>query len=255
MFPLWDENPTETTPYVTLAIIALCVLVWVILEGAGFSENALVGSICHYGLIPAELTGRAAGYSGVELAPGVPCRFGDLGWTTLLTSMFLHGSWFHLIGNMWFFWVFGNNIEDSMGHIRFLIFYLVCGVIAGLVYLWMSESSAVPTVGASGAISGIMGAYLLLYPRVRVKTLFVLLIFISIIAIPAWVILIEWFVLQVLYWVVGGASSQGGVAVGAHVGGFVAGLVLVKLFENRKLVEARTRKRLRGQGPADRPGW
>lgn len=240
MFPLRDENPTELTPFFTLAIIAINVIVWVYVQGAGMSESALYDSVCRYGVIPAELTGRTEGYLGVQLAPGVNCRFGGLRWSSVLTSMFLHGSWLHLIGNMWFLWVFGNNIEDSMGHLRYLVFYLLAGVAAAAVHIWTAMDSPVPTIGASGAVSGIMGAYLVLYPRVRIQTLFVILIFIRIIPVPAWLVLGQWFVLQFLY----GATlptTGGGVAFWAHVGGFVTGVALIKLFEKPKLVGAKKR--------------
>ncbi len=240
MFPLRDENPTELTPYFTIALIAINVIAWIYIQGAGANENALFASVCRYGMIPAELTGRTEGYLGVEIAPGVPCRFGGLRWSTVLTSMFLHGSWLHLIGNMWFLWVFGNNIEDSMGHMRYLAFYLLTGVAAAVAHLWSASSSPVPTVGASGAVSGIMGAYLVLYPRVRIQTLFIILIFIRIIAVPAWLVLGQWFLLQFLY----GASMPavgGGVAFWAHVGGFVAGAALIKPFEKPDLVRAKKR--------------
>jgi membrane associated rhomboid family serine protease len=156
--------------------------------------------------------------------------------------MFLHGGWLHLIGNMWFLWIFGNNVEDSMGHIRFLLFYLICGAVAALAHVLSAPGSGIPTVGASGAISGVMGAYLLLYPRVRIYTLFIIIFFIRVIPVPAFVILLYWFAIQVL----SGMSSMAGagVAFWAHIGGFVAGVVLVKLFENRQLVEAR-RKHVR----------
>lgn len=240
MFPLRDENPTELTPYFTLALIALNVIVWVYIQGAGFDDNALYASVCRYGMIPAELTGQTEGYMGVEIAPGVPCPFGGLRWSTILTSTFLHGSWLHLIGNMWFLWVFGNNIEDSMGHLRYLVFYLVTGTAAALAHLWTAAASPVPTIGASGAVSGVMGAYLVLYPRVRVQTLFIILIFIRILPVPAWLVLGQWFLLQFLY---GAAmpSTGGGVAFWAHVGGFVAGVLLIKFFENPKLVGAKKR--------------
>lgn len=242
MFPLRDENPTELIPYITVAIIALNVMAWIYIEGAGFTEGAYFDSICRLGLIPAEVTGQTEGYRGIELAPGVPCIFGGGGWFTILTSMFLHGSWLHLLGNMWFLWVFGNNIEDSMGHVRYLIFYLLTGTIGSLVHILSEPDSMVPTIGASGAISGVMGAYLVLYPRVRVQTLFWIIIFIRIIAIPAWVILIQWFVIQFLYWLTSTTGAEGGIAVWAHMGGFIAGVVLVKLFEDRRLVRARTRQ-------------
>lgn len=244
MFPLRDDNPTLLTPVITLALIAINVLVWVYVEHAGMSQMALADAVCRYGAIPAEVTGRLGGLGGVRLAPGTaPCRFGGLTVVAVFTSMFLHGSWFHLLANMWFLWLFGNNVEDSMGHLRYLVFYLVTGLAAGFAHVFSAPGSVVPIVGASGAISGVMGAYLVLYPRIRIQTLFIIVIFIRIIPVPAWLVLLYWFMLQLLS---GMLSPQGGggVAFWAHVGGFVAGVVLVKLFENPVLVEAR-RQRLR----------
>ncbi|HEX7939777.1 MAG TPA: rhomboid family intramembrane serine protease [Gemmatimonadaceae bacterium] len=153
-------------------------------------------------------------------------------WLTPLTSIFLHGGWMHLLGNMWFFWVFGNNIEDSMGPRRFLAFYLLCGVLAAAAHIASAPASAIPTVGASGAISGIMGAYLILFPKARVNLLFFFVIFIKTIPVPAWVALLWWFGWQVISGLpaVQGAADTGGVAVWAHVGGFVAGMLLIRLF-------------------------
>jgi membrane associated rhomboid family serine protease len=157
--------------------------------------------------------------------------------------MFLHGSWMHLLGNMWFLWVFGNNIEDSMGHARFVVFYLVSGVAAALAQVLAVPASAVPMVGASGAISGVMGAYLVLYPRVRVWTLVPIGIIPISIALPAWTMLLYWAGLQFLSGVVGLLASEerGGVAFWAHLGGFLAGVVLVKLFARPEDVEAHRR--------------
>ena len=257
MFPLRDENPTLLTPWITLALIAANVVVWIYVQGAGVSEMALSDSVCRYGTIPAEIMGRTGGREGVELVPGAPpCAFGGLSFGTMLTGMFLHGSWVHLIANMWFLWLFGNNVEDSMGHFRYLLFYVLVGLAATAAHIFAGPGSVVPTVGASGAISGVMGAYLLLYPRIRIQTLFIIIIFIRIIAIPAWVVLLYWFALQVL----SGYSTpmdegSGGVAFWAHIGGFVAGLLLVKFFENRTLVDARRRReRLRPEQLAYR-GW
>lgn len=239
MLPLRDDNPTILTPWVTVALIVANVVVWVYLEGAGASPRLLNGAVCRYGMIPAEVTGQTGGYGGVLLGPGSPpCRFGGITWQAIFTSMFLHGSWLHLIGNMWFLWLFGNNVEDSMGHVRYLVFYLLTGSAAAGAQILSGPSSPVPTIGASGAISGVMGAYLVLYPRIRVETLFFIFFFIRIIAIPAWFILGEWFVVQFISTQTG-PKTGGGVAFWAHVGGFVAGAALVKLFENRKLVRAR----------------
>ncbi|HEX7049263.1 MAG TPA: rhomboid family intramembrane serine protease [Longimicrobiales bacterium] len=254
MFPLRDENPTELTPYFTVMLIAVNVLAWVFIQGAGFDMATLHATVCRYGLIPAELTGRTHGYAGIELAPGMACRFGGLTWSTLLTGIFLHGSWLHLIGNMWFLWVFGNNIEDSMGHFRFLIFYLLTGVAASGVHIWTAMDSPLPTIGASGAVSGIMGAYLVLYPRVRVQTLFIVLIFIKILPVPAWLVLGQWFLLQFFY----GASTAGasaGIAFWAHVGGFAAGALLIKLFENRVLVRAKKHHIKLSRRELENRGW
>ena len=246
MFPLRDENPTLLTPYVTVALIAINVAVWVYLEGAGFSPDLLSRTVCTYGMIPAEISGHTGGHVGVLLGQGVGCRFGGITWQGLLTSMFLHGSWMHIIGNMWFLWLFGNNVEDSMGHIRYLVFYLLMGIAAGLAQIFSSPASPIPTVGASGAISGVMGAYLVLYPKIRIQTLFWIIFFIRIIAVPAWLILIYWFAIQLFSGTVT-PQTGGGVAFWAHVGGFVGGVVLVKLFENRRLVEARQK--------ATQPEW
>jgi membrane associated rhomboid family serine protease len=150
----------------------------------------------------------------------------------------MHGSWLHLIGNMWFLWLFGNNVEDSMGHLRYLVFYLLGGLAGAGAHIFSDPSSVIPTVGASGAISAIMGGYLLLYPKVRIQTLFILFIFIRIIPVPAWLVLGQYFALQLLY---GTSMSQvgGGVAFWAHIGGFAAGMLLVFPFRNKLLVEAR----------------
>jgi membrane associated rhomboid family serine protease len=246
VFPLHDDNPTELFPLFTLAIIAACVAVWIYVQGAGFSEQALNGSVCTLGAIPAEITGR--------LGARGPCPQGGLTWQALLTSMFLHGSWVHLIGNMWFLWIFGNNVEDSMGRFRFLVFYLLTGLVAASTFVFFNPTSATPLVGASGAISGVMGAYLVLYPRARVDTLFFFLIFFRVIPVPAWIILGYWFLIQLL----SSASTSGagaGVAYAAHVGGFLAGVVLIPFFANRKLVRARRDGVVLNSWELDRGGW
>ena len=175
------------------------------------------------------------------MAPGLFCAV-DLGpqYWTVLTSMFMHGGWMHLIGNMVFFWVFGNNIEDAMGHMRFAVFYLLCGVAAAAAQVLVTPSSTVPMVGASGAISGILGAYLLLYPRVRVHAFVFLAIYVTSVAIPAYVMLGYWILLQLLSSVSQlGARQAGGTAFFAHIGGFVAGLVLIRLFARQEYLERR----------------
>ena len=238
MFPLRDENPTELVPFVTFFIILANVAVWLFVQGAG-SGDMFLQSLCEYGAIPGEVTGQIPPGSSVDLGPGATCRVGGLGAGSIISSMFMHGGWMHLIGNMWFLWVFGNNIEDSMGHVRYLVFYLLTGALAAAAHIAADPGRAIPTVGASGAISGIMGAYMVLYPKVRVQTLIFIIIYIRVIPLPAWALLAYWFFLQV---VGGGASMSqggGGVAFWAHVGGFVAGVVLVKLFEKRILVRAK----------------
>ncbi|GMV07504.1 MAG: hypothetical protein AMXMBFR53_37790 [Gemmatimonadota bacterium] len=244
MFPLRDDNPTELFPVFTVGLMAACVAVWVLVQGAGLDPAVLGESVCALGAIPAEVTGRAAG-------PG-PCMLGGLTWQGLITSMFLHGSWLHLVGNLWFLWIFGNNVEDSMGHLRFLVFYLGTGVVATAAHVLTEPASAVPLVGASGAISAVMGAYLFLYPRARVHTLFFFLVFFRVVPLPAWVILGYWFLIQLVS-TAGGAA--GGVAYAAHVGGFVAGLVLVPLFSNPRLVSAKRAGVVISRGDLDGRGW
>jgi membrane associated rhomboid family serine protease len=232
MFPYHDENETQRTPYVTYVLIALNVLVWLLVQGGG-TAVPLARSVCELGLIPGELTASVPPGTRFPMGEGLVCLT-DPGRQVhnLITSMFLHGSWMHLLGNMWFLWLFGNNIEDSMTRPRFVAFYLLSGLAAALAQVMADPSSAVPMVGASGAISGVMGAYLVLFPRVQVFTLLPLGFYITSIALPAWVMLIYWAALQFF----GGITSivgeqEGGVAFWAHLGGFVAGVVLVKLFE------------------------
>ena len=238
MIPYHDENETQRPAYVTLAIIAACVLVWIVVQGAG-STQYLTASVCNLGLIPGELTASLAPGAGFPIGEGLVCLT-DPGrqFSHVLTSMFLHGSWMHLIGNMWFLWLFGNNIEDSMSRPRFAVFYVLCGVAAALLQVFMAPDSIMPMVGASGAISGVMGAYLVLYPRVRVFTLVPLGFFITTIALPAWAMLIYWMVLQLAGGLTQIGAAEGGVAFWAHVGGFVAGIVLVKLFAKPRSVVA-----------------
>jgi membrane associated rhomboid family serine protease len=242
VFPLRDDNPTLITPVVTAGLILVNLGVWFYVQGLGLTAGVLVDSVCSYGAIPAELTGHAGAPRSVELAPGLPpCELGAPRPATLVTSMFLHGSWLHLLANMWFLWLFGNNVEDAMGHVRFLVFYLATGLLAAGAHIVSDLASPLPIVGASGAISGVMGAYLVLYPRVRIQTLFIFVFIIRIIAVPAWFVLILWFLLQLLSGYTAPVGAGGGVAFWAHVGGFVAGLLLVKPFESRRLRAARRR--------------
>jgi membrane associated rhomboid family serine protease len=239
MFPYRDENETQRSPLITLTIIALNALAWLVIQGAG-TPLPLAASVCNLGLIPGELTGALPAGTRFPMGEGLVCLT-DPGRqaSNLVTSMFLHGSWMHLLGNMWFLWIFGNNIEDSMGRLRFVVFYLVCGLAAALAQVVLNPASEIPMVGASGAISGVMGGYLVLYPRVRVFAMVPLGFFLTSIALPAWTMLAYWFVLQLISGVsVLGRDTGGGVAFGAHVGGFVAGLVLIKLFARPDYVAA-----------------
>ncbi|MGH7349332.1 MAG: rhomboid family intramembrane serine protease, partial [Candidatus Rokuibacteriota bacterium] len=194
-------------------------------------------SVCNLGLIPGELTGMLPPGTAFPMGEGLMCLT-DPGRQVshVFASMFLHGSWMHLLGNMWFLWIFGNNIEDSMGRLRYLGFYLVCGVVAALAQVVANPASGVPMVGASGAISGVMGAYLVLYPRVRVWTLVPIGFFVTSFALPAWVMLLYWAGLQLLSGVLSVGVEGGGVAFWAHLGGFVAGVVLVKLLARQDYV-------------------
>ena len=251
MIPISDDNPTLRMPVVTIGLLAAIAAAWVLAQGAGFDPAVLMASVCNLGMVPGEITGEAKLGTALPLGGGMACVVDDeaINWLTPLTSMFLHGGWMHLIGNALFLWVFGNNVEDSMGRMRFLVFYLVCGLAGSAGQVAIDPGSPVPVVGASGAISGVMGAYLVLYPRVLVNMLFIFVIIVRIIPLPAWVVLIYWFLLQVLGVLpqLSGpeAGLEGGVAFMGHVGGFVAGLVLVKLFEDRRLVAVRTRVRHR----------
>jgi membrane associated rhomboid family serine protease len=231
MIPYRDENETQRPAYVTMVIIGLNALAWLLIQGAG-SGLALVQSVCNLGLIPGELTGLLPPGTRFPMGEGIACVT-DPGRQVshVFTSMFLHGSWMHVIGNMWFLWIFGNNIEDSMGHVRFVVFYLLCGVAAALAQVIANPASGIPMVGASGAISGVMGAYLVLYPKVRVYTLVPIGFFLTSIALPAWTMLLYWLAIQVVSGLTGLlAEEKGGVAFWAHIGGFVAGVVLIKLF-------------------------
>ena len=235
MFPYRDDNPTLRTPVVTIGVIALNTAVWVLVQGMG-ADPALTRSVCELGLIPGELLHRIPAGTAIPLGPGASCVVGyGATWLTPLSSMFLHGSWFHLLGNMWFLWLFGNNVEDSMGRVRYALFYLLSGLGAAATQTLLSPTSAVPMVGASGAISGVMGAYVILYPTVQVHMLVVLVVFITRIVVPAYLMLGYWFLLQLLQ---GTATlgSTGGVAFWAHVGGFVAGAGLIFLFRDPELV-------------------
>jgi membrane associated rhomboid family serine protease len=229
MFPYHDENETQRFPLVTAVLIGLNVAAWMLVQGAG-SPLLLAKSVCELGLIPAELMQSRPVGASFPMGDGITCLT-DPGRQVgnVLTSLFLHGSWMHLLGNMWFLWLFGNNVEDAMTRPRFVLFYLTCGVVAALAQVATNPQSVVPMVGASGAISGVMGAYLILYPRVRVFTLVPLGFILTRIALPAWAMLLYWAFLQLASGVTTVGADGGGVAFWAHIGGFVAGAVLVRL--------------------------
>jgi membrane associated rhomboid family serine protease len=236
MIPIKDDNPHFLTPYVTVLFIALNLLAWFVVQGAGQGE-LFFGSLCELGLIPSEWLGTADPGTRVPLGGEAVCVLvGEGERYTPLTSMFLHGGWLHLIGNLWFLWIFGNNVEDSMGHVRFVVFYLLCGIAAAALQIVSDPSSTIPMVGASGAISGVMGAYVVLYPRVGVHLLVPIFVFITTVRVPAFMMLGYWLLLQLF----GGlflAGPGGGVAFWAHVGGFVAGMALIFVFKNETYLE------------------
>ncbi len=222
MFPISDDNPRRhLTPYVNYAAIVACVLVF--LWQASLADEREIIAVYQLGMIPARLLG------GEELPPEivlVPA------WATIFTSMFMHGGWLHLGGNMLYLWVFGDNIEDSMGHGRYLVFYLLCGVAAALTQGFINPASTIPMVGASGAISGVLGAYMLLHPGATVRVLVFLGFFVTVVHIPALIVLGAWFALQ-LFSGLSAPVDQPGVAFWAHIGGFVGGLVFVGFFKRR----------------------
>jgi membrane associated rhomboid family serine protease len=235
VLPIRDDNPHFLTPVVTRGLIAANVLVWIFVQGMG-SEAGIVRSICSLGLIPAELLQMVPAGTPVPLGEGYSCVIGEPAWYTPLTSMFLQGGWLHILGNMWFLWIFGNNIEDSMGHLRFLIFYILSGLAAAFFQIAANPDSALPMVGASGAIAGVMGAYLVLYPRVRVHVMVMLGFFVTTVAVPAVFMLGYWFLLQVISGFVGQGNQRGGVAFWAHVGGFVFGALAIAFFRKPEMV-------------------
>jgi membrane associated rhomboid family serine protease len=217
MLPLSDDNPRAGSPIVTVSIIALCVLVF-LWEALTASEAEIVS----FALIPARLFGGSAIlHDGITAVPA---------WATILTSLFLHGGVLHLGSNMLFLWIFGDNIEDAMGRLRFVFFYLTCGVASCVAQVAADPGSTVPIVGASGAIAGVLGAYIMLYPQANVRTLVFLGPFITVVRIPALIVLGLWFVIQFAVALTSGGVSEG-VAVWAHVGGFVAGVALVPLLK------------------------
>jgi len=228
MFPIGDENDHSGIAFVSIGLITLNVLAW-LLQVSQPSPAALQSFVEAWGVVPREFS------AGQDLPPTIPSPY----WTTLLTSMFLHGGWGHLGGNMLFLWIFGDNIEHRIGHVRFLVFYLVCGLAAGIAHIVFNSTSMIPTVGASGAISGVLGGYLLLFPRNRVYVM----TWGGVAAVPAVLMLGLWILLQFIngFGTVAQTPETGGVAYLAHIGGFAAGMILAPLFAGRRTVRSGTR--------------
>jgi membrane associated rhomboid family serine protease len=236
MFPLSDENPHFLTPYTSYALIALNIAAWIFVQGLGM-EPRLGASVCTLGLVPGELLQTLAPGTTFQVGPNAFCTLTDTpNWLTTVSHMFLHGGWLHIIGNLWFLWIFGNNVEDSMGHARFAVFYVLCGLAAAAAQILAGPASGIPMVGASGAIGGVMGAYVLLYPKVGVKMLIFLGFYVTTVTVPAFWMLGYWFLAQLVGGVGSIGAHGGGVAFWAHIGGFVAGAVLVLLFRDPDLV-------------------
>ena len=237
MFPLRDENPTIRFPIATVVIISVTVLAWVGLQGAG-TQGMLLQSLCYYGLIPGDLFALHPEGALMNLG-GLACPLDRTTPAfTLITHMFMHGGWFHIIGNLWFLWVFGDNVEDAMGRGRFVAFYLLCGLGAAAAQIVTDYSSFIPMVGASGAIGGIMGAYARFYPRAHVHTLIFLGFYVTTVAVPAVFMLGYWFALQLLAGLPALAASGGGVAFWAHIGGFLTGIILAGPFSRADYLAA-----------------
>lgn len=209
MIPLRDVIPTRTFPFVTIAIIVLNSVAF--LYEQSLTEAALLGMLPVFAVVP-----------------------GALLWPTLVTSMFLHAGWLHFLGNMLYLWIFGDNVEERLGHGRFVVFYLTCGVVAGLAHIYMNPTSFLPTLGASGAIAGVMGAYFVLYPQSRILTLIPFIVFFRIIEVPATVFLGIWFVMQFFSGALSTAGQSGGVAFWAHVAGFLSGAAWILVFRTRR---------------------
>jgi membrane associated rhomboid family serine protease len=233
IFPIGDDNSDRTTtPIVNYVLIAINVLVFVLFQGLGSNDKFTYA----YATVPQEIvTGKDIDRPVVVQNPVTQEVEGQIDlqrtpisvYITLLTSMFMHGSLIHLFGNMLFLWIFGDNLEHTMGHVRYLVFYLICGVIASLAHVFMNMDSYIPSLGASGAISGVLGGYILLYPRRRVRVIMMRLMMSE---VPAYVAIGLWFLFQVLEGWFNRGAVGGGVAYAAHIGGFIAGLALVKIF-------------------------
>lgn len=219
MFPIRDDVPSRTYPYATLGLIILNTFIFILQFGHRMSDPAgAAGAIASFGMVPA------------RVAEGRLWPF--------LTSMFMHGGWFHLIGNMWYLWIFGDNVEDRLGHVKFVVFYIACGLLGNLGHFLSSPGSAVPAVGASGAIAGVLGAYLISYPMARVLVVIPLFVFLHLMSVPAMLVLGFWFIIQLASGAIslGQSGAHGGVAWWAHIGGFLAGIALLNVMRPRPRV-------------------
>lgn len=240
MFPIRDENPTMRTPVATMAIIGLNIIVWIFIQGAG-SELPLVKSLCLYSLIPGDLFNTVPPGATLTMSEDLICVLDDRGGiSTLVTHAFMHGSWFHILSNLWFLWIFGDNVEDAMGVVRFVFFYFLCMLAAAFTQIMVDPTAMTPMVGASGAIGGVMGAYARLYPRAYVHTLIPIGFIITTAAIPAIYMLGYWFFIQFISGIpaIGGQAQ---VAFWAHIGGFVAGVILIGPMHRRDYLEEHSR--------------
>ncbi len=223
MLPLWDEIPTRKIPFITIIIIIINCLVYYYQIFMVVDPNYFIYS---YGLIPYEIT------KGIAISPSGPPSV----YTTILSSMFMHGSFFHLFGNMLYLWIFGNNVEDYLGKLRFILFYLLSGFFAALGQILISPNSMIPMIGASGAVAGVLGAYFILFPRARITTLIFFGFFIRLVKLPAIFVLGLWIIFQLFYGLseLSATGGGGGVAWFAHIGGFIGGIILINIFKPRK---------------------
>ena len=219
-FPLFDDNPSQRTPWVAWMIIAICVLVFIWQQSLPPQAERL--AYYQFGFVPANASGVALLPSEIVVVPA---------WATVVTAMFLHGGWMHVGGNMLYLWIFGDNVEDSMGPVKFLVFYILCGGAAALAQFAIDPASRVPMVGASGGIAGILGAYLVLHPRAAIRTFILIIILVRFINLPAWLVLGIWIGGQFLAVPSALEGADGGVAYFAHIGGFIAGMALIPFFK------------------------
>jgi membrane associated rhomboid family serine protease len=228
VIPLYDDNPTQRPPIVTMIFISICVAVF--LYQVNLAQGVTERFVLQYGAIPAVVFGHASLPDDLAIFPAT---------LTLVTSMFLHGGWMHLLGNMLYLWIFGNNIEDAMGHAKFVVFYILSGILAALSHALTDPSSQIPMVGASGAISAVLGAYLLLFPRAHVL---VLLPAVGMTRVPASLVLGMWFITQLINGGMSMGATGGGVAFFAHIGGFIAGMALIGLFKRKDVRDVSPRR-------------